>query len=56
MNTLTHRVNTYFAVLLITIFGSGAALIIMRVANSSTVFAASVKAESSLSIPPGAVR
>lgn len=35
MSTLTRRINTYFAVLILTIFGSGASLIIMHVANAN---------------------
>ena len=31
------KINSYFAVLIITIFGAGAALIIMRVATQNTI-------------------
>ncbi len=40
MSTLTRRINTYFAVLILTIFGAGASLIIIHVANNSAVAAA----------------
>lgn len=35
MSTLTRRINTYFAVLILTIFGSGASLIIIHIANAN---------------------
>ncbi|HVM59101.1 MAG TPA: hypothetical protein VMT80_02130 [Candidatus Paceibacterota bacterium] len=34
--SLTFRINSYFAVLIVTIFGAGAALTIIRVAYSDT--------------------
>lgn len=37
MNLVTRRVNTYFAILLVTIFGSGATLIIVHVATDSAL-------------------
>lgn len=35
-NLLTQRINTYFALLAITIIGAGGALMIMHVANQTT--------------------
>lgn len=34
---LTFKLNTYFATLIVTIFGAGAALLIIHVANSSAL-------------------
>lgn len=34
MKTLTFRVNAYFAILLVTIVGAGASMLIIRVADS----------------------
>lgn len=34
---MTDKINSYFAVLIITIFGAGATLIIVHVADSSAV-------------------
>ncbi|MGH7175000.1 MAG: hypothetical protein ACREGR_01405 [Minisyncoccia bacterium] len=36
-NPLTYRVNAYFAVLILTIFGAGASLVIIHVANAANV-------------------
>jgi hypothetical protein len=36
MNPLTNQINAYFAVLIITVFGSGATLLIVHIANAST--------------------
>lgn len=36
-NSMKEKINAYFAVLLITIFGAGAASIIVRVANTDTM-------------------
>lgn len=33
---MTYRINSYFAALIITIFGAGASLIIIRVAYNNT--------------------
>ena len=33
---MTFRINTYFAVLLVTIFGAAAAMLIVHVANANT--------------------
>lgn len=43
MHSLTAKINTYFAMLLITIIGAGATLMIIRVAASAqeSVFAGS---------------
>ena len=37
MNSLTEKINSYFAILIITLAGSGATLTIVHVANSSTL-------------------
>jgi len=37
-NPLVYKLNAYFAVLIITIIGSGATLIIVRVADASSMF------------------
>ncbi len=34
---MTYKINAYFAVLLITIFGAGAAMTIIHIANSTTL-------------------
>lgn len=36
MNFVTRKVNAYFAILMITIIGSGAALLITHIANANT--------------------
>ncbi len=42
MNVLTDRINTYFAILLITLTGAGASLMIIRIAErDADSFAAS---------------
>lgn len=43
-NSLTRKINTYFAVLFITIAGAGASMIIMRVAYAPVTSAVVVKA------------
>jgi hypothetical protein len=35
MSSLTSRINSYFAILLVTLAGAGASLIIMHVANTA---------------------
>ena len=35
MSLATHRVNTYFAVLMVTVIGAGASLLIIHIANAS---------------------
>jgi hypothetical protein len=39
-NPLVYRVNSYLAVLIVTIFGAGASLIIIHIANAAPIFAA----------------
>lgn len=46
---MTYTINSYFAVLIITIFGAGAALLIIHVANSDTLQATVLGNESTLS-------
>lgn len=50
MNSMKEKINAYFAVLLITIFGAGAASIIVHVANIDTT--TSVYAYDGTYIPP----
>lgn len=40
MNALSRRVNTYFATLLITVIGSGAAMLIVHIAKTGDTFIA----------------
>lgn len=47
-NPLAYQLNTYFSMLIVTVIGAGAALIIVHVGTSATMFAAQSGAQSVL--------
>lgn len=49
---LTYKINSYLAVLIITIAGAGASLIIIRVVNNNTFNALYTPADSGVSLRP----